>query len=154
MIHKWFPLVAMSVSSSLPTSASLELPRSCPEAMALGALWLGLTLLMTLQTQGHDFPLSINLGPSLSEVPLQKDFELWKDSLREGPVDRDSRSRGKEREKNSGAALSGRKRTQGEQVQYTPRRHIFSSPIQKKKVRLQKTHQPLTQDQTPLTREG
>ncbi|KAM6183682.1 neutrophil gelatinase-associated lipocalin-like [Erethizon dorsatum] len=42
--------------------------------MALGVLWLGLTLLM-LQTQGQDFPLGMNLGPPLSKVPLQKRFK-------------------------------------------------------------------------------
>ncbi|EHA98377.1 Neutrophil gelatinase-associated lipocalin [Heterocephalus glaber] len=42
--------------------------------MALGLLWLGLTLLGALQTQAKDSFLKLILSPSLSTVPLQPHF--------------------------------------------------------------------------------
>ncbi|XP_005382970.2 PREDICTED: neutrophil gelatinase-associated lipocalin-like, partial [Chinchilla lanigera] len=48
---------------------------SCTEVMALGLLYLGLTLLGILQTQAQDAPPALPLNPLLSSVPLQPDFQ-------------------------------------------------------------------------------
>lgn len=45
------------------------------EVMALGLLYLGLTLLEILQIQAHDPPLALSLNPPLYKIPVQPDFQ-------------------------------------------------------------------------------